>query len=91
MALTPAEKLNRPLTPDEIRMQVRRIWQEVLELDQTIDQQNFLDAGGDSLSAMLFISRLRMICGVEFTIEDLFMEDATVGHLIEDVLAQKGA
>jgi acyl carrier protein len=41
----------------------------------------FLDLGGDSLSAMLCIARVRSLYGVEVSLEDFFMDDATVSGL----------
>ncbi len=57
--------------------QLLRIWAEVLQTAVSPDQ-NFIDMGGDSLSAMSCIVRMRGAFSVEFTVEDFLMEDATV-------------
>jgi len=65
---------------------VRLIWQEALHSPITDTKQSFLDCGGDSLSAMLCISRLRARFGVELTIEDFLMDDSTIENLTISVL-----
>lgn len=57
---------------------IKAIWQEVLEMSDIAPNVPFLDLGGDSLSAMLCMAKMRALLQVEFTIEDFFMEDSTV-------------
>jgi len=71
---TNIEKNNFAETEDAVRL----IWEEALQRTITDTKQSFLDCGGDSLSAMLCISRLRTRFGVELTIEDFLMDDSTI-------------
>jgi acyl carrier protein len=57
---------------------VNAIWQEALEISAIPSNVHFLDLGGDSLSAMLCISRMRTVLNAEFTIEDFFVDYSTV-------------
>jgi len=59
---------------------VRAIWKSVLDSPDLGLHDNFLNLGGDSLSAMLCISRLRAEFGIEMTIEDFFFDQATVSN-----------
>lgn len=59
---------------------VKAIWIDVLQKDDIDVQEHFLDLGGDSLSAMLCISRMRDKLGSEFSIEEFFMDGATVSN-----------
>ena len=56
------------------------IWLKVLELDKLSIHESFLDLGGDSLSAMLCISKMREAFGVEFGFEDFFFDNATIAQ-----------
>jgi surfactin family lipopeptide synthetase C len=58
--------------------QMKSIWTEVLKIrDLSLDDE-FGDLGGDSLAAMLCISRIRDQFNVEFTVEDFFLDHATI-------------
>jgi len=61
-----------------IEQNITAIWQEVLELPEISKEVPFMDLGGDSLSAMACIARMRDLLNVEFTIEDFFLENSTV-------------
>jgi acyl carrier protein len=54
------------------------IWRSVLETKAIGFEDEFLDLGGDSLSAMVCISRIRRTFGYEMELEDFFMEHATI-------------
>jgi len=60
---------------------LKEIFAEVLRLDRVNSDDIFLDLGGDSLSAILCISRIRAAFGVELFIEDFFSDDSTPKHL----------
>jgi acyl carrier protein len=71
---------------------INLVEQQVLEIFQTVLghgsiglDDDFLDAGGDSLAAMRCISRIRTVFGVEPTIEDFFMGDATVRSIAAQI------
>jgi acyl carrier protein len=62
----------------EIEEQVLGIWRNVLRIE-TIDlNHTFVDLGGDSLAAMLCISRVRAAFQVELSVDDFMANDATV-------------
>ncbi len=57
------------------------IWKDVLKNDSCSVSDDFLSIGGDSLSAMLCISRVRKATGIELELVDFFLEPATVSGL----------
>ncbi len=57
------------------------IWKDVLKNDSCSISDDFLSIGGDSLSAMLCISRIRKATGFELELLDFFLEPATVSGL----------
>lgn len=59
---------------------VLAIWQDVLNSTCKADD-DFLDAGGDSLAAMLCIARIHEELGVELEFEKFFIEPATARGL----------
>ena len=61
------------------------IWADVLQLNGFSVHDSFLDLGGDSLSAMLCITRIRSAFGVEFSIEDFFLDNATVSDFARTI------
>jgi acyl carrier protein len=67
-----------------------QIWSEVLEVDSPEPNSSFLDLGGDSLAAMLCISRLRNSFGVEFTLDDFFLTDSTLVEFTSKVELANG-
>jgi pyochelin synthetase len=68
-----------------IRGQIRRVWAELLQNDNFADDDSFLDLGGDSMTAMLCISRIRDAVGAELTIEDFFYDNATVSAIAASI------
>ena len=62
---------------------LKAIWQEVLEVPDISNEVRFMDLGGDSLSAMVCISRMRKLLNVEFTIEDFFLQNSTISGFTE--------
>lgn len=63
------------------------IWRDVLANDTCKADDDFLDAGGDSLAAMLCIARIHSEFGVELDLENFFIEPATprnLGKLIDE-------
>ena len=47
--------------------------------------EDFIRLGGDSLSAMLCISRIRAEFGVELSVEDFFLGNSSMRHLSKTV------
>lgn len=70
--------INREQSVTSTEQKVKAIWQEALQTPTISNDVRFLDLGGDSLAAMLCISRMRELLNVEFTIEDFFMDDSTI-------------
>ena len=54
------------------------IWRDVLENPDCTLETSFLDAGGDSMTAMICISRIQKEFGRNLSLEDFFMDDSTV-------------
>jgi acyl carrier protein len=65
-----------PRSPTEMRL--TEIWLEVLNLNVIGVDEEFLELDGDSLSAMLCISRISNEFDVTFELEDFFLQPATV-------------
>jgi acyl carrier protein len=56
------------------------IWKDVLQVETLTVNDRFIDLGGDSLAAMLCISRIRTAFGIELGIEDFFLDQATISE-----------
>lgn len=59
------------------------IWMTVLEVDRVGIHDNFVDLGGDSISAERCVSRIRRATEIEIPVEALFTEDANIATLAE--------
>ena len=57
------------------------IWCDVLRKELIQADDDFVDIGGDSLSAMLCIYRVQAEFGIDLDLEDFFFEPATVRGL----------
>lgn len=55
-----------------MEVQLARIWQEVLEVDQVGVDDNFFDIGGSSLKIVTLIPKLAVVSQVKLTVPDLF-------------------
>jgi yersiniabactin nonribosomal peptide synthetase len=60
------------------QMKVAEIFKEVLECGSVSLDDEFLQLGGDSMSAMLCISRIRAQFKVELSVEDFFTDVTTI-------------
>ncbi|UJW29936.1 acyltransferase domain-containing protein [Saccharothrix sp. AJ9571] len=58
--------------PDEVTAAVRRIWVELIGHDRFSPDDNFLDLGGNSLTAVQMLTRLRDRFGVKLSLHSLF-------------------
>jgi hypothetical protein len=67
-------------THGDTETRIREIWSDVLQVKQIGVHDDFYDLGGDSLAAMLCISRMRTQFGVEFFVEDFFIVGASISH-----------
>ena len=61
------------------------IWMDILQRTDIGIDDDFIDLGGDSLSAMLCASRIRNAFNVDLTIEDFLIQPATVAHLAANI------
>lgn len=66
-----------------IEMRLIQDWTEILHLKEVGIHDHFFDVGGDSLSAMRCISRMREAFGVEFLLEEFFLEEATIAKFAQ--------
>ena len=56
----------------ETELKMRSLWREVLE-NETLDfEDNFFEAGGNSLNAMILLDRIQEEFGIEISVADLF-------------------
>ena len=67
--------------------ELRRVWQEVLGVSELDPHGDFFDIGGDSLTAVQLMDRLREALGVELSIGILF-DHPTLGDLVDVVKQQ---
>jgi thioesterase domain-containing protein/acyl carrier protein len=67
---------------DRIAQTVARVWQEVLLANVSEPDDDFFDAGGDSLKAILFASQLERILGLQLS-PTLIYEAPTFGAFCE--------
>jgi acyl carrier protein len=67
------------------------ILKEVCAIDEVSLDDSFLDLGGDSLSAMLCVVRIRETFGVDISLEDFFFDDSTVEGLASLIDVTKAA
>lgn len=63
---------------DILAQKVKSIWAEVLGNETLTVGDHFLDLGGDSLDAMRCASKIRKELGVELTLQEFFLDDATI-------------
>jgi len=64
----------------ETEDKLMKIWMEALQLPTLGLDESFLDLGGDSLTAMSCISRIRADFGVEFPLEEFFLDGASISE-----------
>jgi acyl carrier protein len=63
---------------EETEAILAKIWAEVLDTNSVDINTDFLELGGDSLSVVLCISRVRTTLGFELAFEDFFFGQATI-------------
>jgi acyl carrier protein len=64
--------------------QLVTIWGDVLKLSKIGVQDNFFDAGGDSLSATRIVTQIREVFQVELPIVTMF-DNPTIATLVEQI------
>lgn len=85
---TTTTTVDRSLSTDLLEAAITQIWADVLELPSFTPQDNFLDLGGDSISATQVVSRLRDQFGATISL-DLMFDQMTVGRLAQIVATQR--
>ena len=62
-----------------------QIWTEILRLRSIDPNATFVSLGGDSLSAIRCVSRIRQVFGVEVPLEMFFLEGTTLRMMAKAV------
>ena len=66
--------------PTSTEEELITLWQMLLDIPSVKVTDDFLDIGGDSLAAMLCISRISQKFQVEISFDEFFTGEATVKH-----------
>lgn len=85
----PDESAMRNLSYDAVETEVKDIWAKALRVSDISVREDFFQLGGDSLAAMVCISRMKSAFGVEFSIEDFFGDEATVSSFAASIVESK--
>lgn len=64
---------------DTLEMRIARIWQEILDVPSINIKDNFFDLGGDSMLALILMTRIRQEFGQDLQLSTLF-DAATIEH-----------
>ena len=81
MSMPQAKQAGSAHTTEELR----NIWTSVLGVAAVQERDNFIELGGDSISASTCLSRIRAKFGIDLPITLLLMEDADFGVLVDEV------
>jgi acyl carrier protein len=68
--------------PPLVEERITEIWRRVLETDAVDRDQDFFDAGGDSLAAIQLAAEIERELGVECSPEVVF-EHSTIAELVD--------
>ena len=85
ITIMPNDQFENTSSPRDTETELIAIWREVLGLGSFGSSDSFLELGGDSLAAMLCISRIRSTFDVEFELTDFFLDDATVSGFAANI------
>ena len=85
---TPEDNSRRILSDSEERL--REIWVGVFQRQDIGLDESFVKIGGDSLIAILCISRIRKVFGVECTIEEFLMDRSSISDFAALIDSSKG-
>ncbi|MGW0801595.1 amino acid adenylation domain-containing protein [Nonomuraea sp. NPDC002799] len=69
---------------------VRRIWREVLELDDIAADDDLFDLGGHSLTITQITARIRERLGADVSL-DAFFDDPTITGVVEEIVRLRAA
>lgn len=61
---------------------LKELWTSVLGTVHISTDKTFLDMGGDSIKAIICISRIRKMFECELTIEDFLGEESTIASIV---------
>ncbi|MFB9474180.1 amino acid adenylation domain-containing protein [Nonomuraea salmonea] len=102
LPLNPIGKLDRAALPEPPQKaaaprseggalveEVRRIWCEVLELDDVGTDDDLFDLGGHSLTITQITARIRESLGVDVSL-DAFFDDPTIQGVVEEIVRLQG-
>ena len=80
--------------PDSpLEMEIARIWQEVLNIEQVGLYNSFFDLGGNSIKAILLAARVRKAFGVHVSLETILAAGTVAGlaSILENALQRHSA
>ncbi len=81
-ALSDAEDHRPPFEIEEVHHQIRQIWARILNRDDVDLDEDFFDAGGDSLAAMTMLAEVGQRLGSKSTdCAASFIDEPTIRHL----------
>lgn len=73
-----------PYTTNDLRFKIREIWARVLDRDNVSLEEDFFEAGGDSLAAINMLFEVDQRCGSQTSaFAASFIDEPTIPHLIE--------
>ena len=79
------------MNADEVITRLRAIWAEVLKVPSVADDAHFVEAGGDSIAAVLCVHAVADAFDVELPQEVLYLDDTTlatcadmISHMLTD-------
>src|SRR5580698_8234392 len=76
----PVSTTQTPVAPDDIELQLTRIWQDLLGIEPITPDQNYFDLGGDSSLAVHLFVQIEKVFNVKLPIFTLF-EAPTIAEL----------
>jgi phthiocerol/phenolphthiocerol synthesis type-I polyketide synthase E len=78
----PVSTTQTPVAPDDIELQLTRIWQDLLGVEPITPDQNYFDLGGDSSLAVHLFVQIEKVFNVKLPIFTLF-EAPTIEELTQ--------
>ena len=78
----PVSTTQTPVAPDDIELQLTRIWQDLLGIEPITPDQNYFDLGGDSSLAVHLFVQIEKVFNVKLPIFTLF-EAPTIEELAQ--------
>lgn len=69
-----------------VRESLSSVWRELLGVHSVDASDNFLELGGDSITATLCVNRIRSLFGVTIPVSLLLLDDGSLGGLEAEVV-----